>query len=146
MLRLLGALVREYIEHGEPVSSQWLAGHAGCAVSSATVRNVLARLEEQGFVKQPHTSAGRVPTDRGYRQYVDVLMQGRRPARPAPDVEARLRQGGSMPEVLAHASHELARVSRSTSASPGRRPPSACCSGSSSSRSTAAACWSWSWR
>ena len=42
--RLLGALVKEYIEHGEPVSSQWLAGHAGCAVSSATVRNVLARL------------------------------------------------------------------------------------------------------
>ena len=109
VLRLLGALVREYIEHGEPVSSQWLAGHAGCAVSSATVRNVLARLEEQGFVKQPHTSAGRVPTDLGYRQYVDVLMQGRRPARSAPDVEARLRQGGSMPEVLAHASHELAR-------------------------------------
>ena len=109
VLRLLGALVREYIEHGEPVSSQWLAGHAGCAVSSATVRNVLARLEEQGFVKQPHTSAGRVPTDRGYRQYVDGLMQGRRPARSAPDIEARLRQGGSMPEVLAHASHELAR-------------------------------------
>ena len=112
VLRLLGALVREYIEHGEPVSSQWLAGHAGCAVSSATVRNVLARLEEQGFVKQPHTSAGRVPTDLGYRQYVDVLMQGRRPARRAPDVEARLRQGGSMPEVLAHASHELARQSQ----------------------------------
>jgi heat-inducible transcriptional repressor len=78
-------------------------------VSSATVRNVLARLEEQGYVKQPHTSAGRVPTDLGYRQYVDGLMQGRRPARPAPEVEARLRQGGSMPEVLAHASHELAR-------------------------------------
>jgi len=112
VLRLLGALVREYIEHGEPVSSQWLAGHAGCAVSSATVRNVLARLEEQGFVKQPHTSAGRVPTDLGYRQYVDGLMQGRRPARRAPDVEARLRQGGSMPEVLAHASHELARQSQ----------------------------------
>jgi heat-inducible transcriptional repressor len=110
--RLLGALVREYIEHGEPVSSHWLAGHGGCSVSSATVRNVLARLEEQGFVRQPHTSAGRVPTDRGYRQYVDGLMQGRRPVRPAPDVEARLRQGGSVPEVLAHASHELARATQ----------------------------------
>src|SRR5215207_7330374 len=86
VLRLLGALVREYIEHGEPVSSQWLAGHAGCAVSSATVRNVLARLEEQGFVKQPHTSAGRVPTDRGYRQYVDQLLTERRSSRPGPQV------------------------------------------------------------
>ena len=110
--RLLGALVREYIEHGEPVSSHWLAGHAGCAVSSATVRNVLARLEEQGYVRQPHTSAGRVPTDLGYRQYVDGLMQGRRPARRAPDVEARLRQASSVPEVLAHASHELARATQ----------------------------------
>ncbi|MEO5822600.1 MAG: heat-inducible transcriptional repressor HrcA [Vicinamibacteraceae bacterium] len=109
VLRLLGALVREYIEHGEPVSSQWLAGHGGCAVSSATVRNVLARLEEQGYVKQPHTSAGRVPTDLGYRQYVDGLVQGRRPSRSAPEVEARLRQGGTVPEVLAHASHELTR-------------------------------------
>ena len=113
VLRLLGALVREYIEHGEPVSSQWLAGHAGCAVSSATVRNVLARLEEQGFVKQPHTSAGRVPTDLGYRQYVDGLMQGRRPARPlaggrGPPAPGRRRS----PEVLAHASHELARQSQ----------------------------------
>jgi heat-inducible transcriptional repressor len=110
--RLLTALVREYIEHGEPVSSQWLAGHGGCAVSSATVRNVLARLEEQGFVRQPHTSAGRVPTDLGYRQYVDGLVQGRRPVRPSLDVEARLRQAGSVPEVLAHASHELARVTQ----------------------------------
>ena len=108
--RLLGALVKEYIEHGEPVSSQWLAGHAGCAVSSATVRNVLARLEEQGYVRQPHTSAGRVPTDLGYRQYVDGLMQGRRPARLQPDVEARFRHAGSRPEILAQASQELARV------------------------------------
>jgi heat-inducible transcriptional repressor len=110
--RLLAALVREYIEHGEPVSSQWLAGHGGCAVSSATVRNVLARLEEQGFVRQPHTSAGRVPTDLGYRQYVDGLVHGRRPVRLSPDVEARLRQAGSVPEVLAHASHELARATQ----------------------------------
>ena len=80
--RLLSALVCEYIEHGEPVSSQWLAGHAGCAVSSATVRNVLARLEEQGFVRQPHTSAGRVPTDRGYRS-LRRLDHGRAAAGPA---------------------------------------------------------------
>src|SRR3982750_551804 len=106
--RILGVLVHAYIDQGEPVSSLWLANR-GFGVSSATLRSIMARLEEQGFVKQPHTSAGRVPTDLGYRQYVDGLMQGRRPARRAPDVEARLRQAGSVPEVLAHASHELAR-------------------------------------
>jgi heat-inducible transcriptional repressor len=111
--RLLSALVREYIEHGEPVSSQWLAGHAGCAVSAATVRNVLARLEEQGFVRQPHTSAGRVPTDLGYRGYVNTLLSHRRPVRrPGSEVEARLRQAGSVPDVLEQASQELSRVSQ----------------------------------
>lgn len=110
--RLLSALVCEYIEHGEPVSSQWLAGHAGCAVSSATVRNVLSRLEEQGFVRQPHTSAGRVPTDRGYRSYVDSIVGVRRTGRLAAEVEARLRPAGSVPDLFARASHELSRVSQ----------------------------------
>lgn len=109
--RLLSALVCEYIEHGEPVSSQWLAGHAGYTVSSATVRNVLARLEEQGFVRQPHTSAGRVPTDRGYRRYVDSLVTTRRTGRLAAEVEARLRPAGTVSDVLSRASHELSRVS-----------------------------------
>src|SRR6186713_167653 len=111
VLRLLGALVREYIEHGEPVSSHWLAGHAGCAVSSATVRNVLARLEEQGYVRQPHTSAGRVPTDLGYRNYVDGVLAEHRSTRTAPNVEARLRQAGTVDHLLAHVSQEVSRAS-----------------------------------
>ena len=69
--RILARLVAEYIEQGEPVSSAWLAEHSALGLSSATVRNILARLEEQGLVHQPHTSAGRVPTDSGYRLYVD---------------------------------------------------------------------------
>jgi heat-inducible transcriptional repressor len=109
--RLLSALVREYIERGEPVSSQWLAGHSGWAVSSATVRNMLARLEEFGYLRQPHTSAGRVPTDLAYRYYVDSLLHGRRHARPTPDVEARLRRAGGSRDVLVHVSYELSRVS-----------------------------------
>ena len=56
--RILARLVTEYIEQGEPVSSAWLAEHSALGLSSATVRNVLARLEEQGLVHQPHTSAG----------------------------------------------------------------------------------------
>ena len=71
--RILGVLVQRYIDDGEPISSLWLANR-GFGVSSATLRNILARLEEQGFVRQPHTSAGRVPTDRGYRCYVDQLL------------------------------------------------------------------------
>src|SRR5919112_3998656 len=90
--RLLATLVREYIETGEPVSSQVLARASGLGVSSATVRNVLAQLEDSGYVHQPHTSAGRVPTDRGYRVFVDLLLEGRRPTRPPADVENRLRE------------------------------------------------------
>src|ERR671919_2049085 len=108
--RILGVLVRGYIDDGEPISSLWLASQ-GFGVSSATLRNVLARLEEQGFVRQPHTSAGRVPTDMGYRSYVDQLMADRRAARAAPDVEERLRRAGTVEDVLSHASQEISRAS-----------------------------------
>src|SRR6266545_2351269 len=74
---ILRALVRHYIRTGEPVGSESLAGATGLRVSSATIRNELAALEELGYLTQPHPSAGRVPTDRAYRYYVDLL-----PARP----------------------------------------------------------------
>src|SRR5216683_5779321 len=90
--RILAALVREYIASGEPVASSLLVTAAGLGVSSATVRNILARLEDEGFVQQPHTSAGRIPTDRGYRFYVDLLLETKRPGRTASAVEARLRR------------------------------------------------------
>ena len=106
--RILARLVAEYIEQGEPVSSSWLAEHSALGLSSATVRNILARLEEQGLVRQPHTSAGRVPTDSGYRQYVDLLLSGRK-RRAAPEIEARLSQSGTVADLLEHASHELSR-------------------------------------
>src|SRR3982751_801532 len=108
--RILGALVQAYIEHGEPISSLWLASR-GFGGSSATLRNVMARLAEMGVVPQPHTSAGRVPTDLGYRVYVDGLLAERRAARHAPDVEERLRRAGTVEDVLEHASQELPRAS-----------------------------------
>ena len=108
--RILGVVVSAYIEQCEPVSSLWLAkGRLG--VSSATLRNVLARLEEQGYVRQPHTSAGRVPTDLGYRNYVDNVLAERRASRPAPNVEARLRRAGSVDDLLSHVSQEVSRAS-----------------------------------
>lgn len=109
--RILGTLVQAYIEHGEPISSLWLASR-GFGVSSATLRNVMARLEEMGYVRQPHTSAGRVPTDLGYRCYVDQLLAERRAARLAPDVEERLRRAGTVEDVLSHASQEISRASQ----------------------------------
>ena len=112
--RILGVLVQGYIDDGEPISSLWLADR-GFGVSSATLRNVLARLEEQGYVRQPHTSAGRVPTDLGYRCYVDQLLAERRSSRPAPQVEARLRRAGTVDDLLSHASQEVARASQQLS-------------------------------
>lgn len=108
--RILGVLVQAYIEQGEPVSSLWLASR-GFGVSSATLRNVMVRLEELGYVRQPHTSAGRVPTDLGYRMYVDQLLAERRASRPAPLVEARLRRAGSVDDLLSHVCHEVSRAS-----------------------------------
>jgi heat-inducible transcriptional repressor len=70
---ILRALVRLYIRTGEPVGSEALASSAGLGVSSATIRNELASLEEMGYLTQPHTSAGRAPTDLAYRSYVDML-------------------------------------------------------------------------
>ncbi len=74
---VLQALVEEYIRTGEPVSSRTVLESSNLEVSSATVRNDLARLESYGFIEQPHTSSGRVPTHQGYRYYVDHCSPGR---------------------------------------------------------------------
>lgn len=113
--RVLAALVREYIASGEPVASSVLVTAAGLGVSSATVRNILAKLEEEGYVLQPHTSAGRVPTDRGYRFYVDLLLEAKRPSRAATAVEARLRRDSPdrrLDSMLPQVSHVLSQASR----------------------------------
>lgn len=68
-------IVRSYIETAEPVGSRTISKHSELNLSAASVRNVMADLEEMGLITQPHTSAGRVPTDKGYRYYVDRLMR-----------------------------------------------------------------------
>src|SRR5690349_13886403 len=80
---LLKTLVERYILEGQPVGSRALSRHSGLDLSPATIRNVMADLEEMGFVASPHTSAGRVPTPRGYRFFVDSLMV----VQPLEDVE-----------------------------------------------------------
>ncbi|MFM8548876.1 MAG: heat-inducible transcriptional repressor HrcA [Betaproteobacteria bacterium] len=71
---LLMALVERYIADGQPVGSRTLSRHAGIDLSPATIRNVMADLEEMGLIHSPHTSAGRVPTPKGYRLFVDTLL------------------------------------------------------------------------
>jgi heat-inducible transcriptional repressor len=113
--RVLAALVREYIVTGEPVPSAQLASAAGVGVSSATVRNMLARLEAEGFLQQPHTSAGRIPTDLGYRFYVDLLLESKPSIRTSTVVEARIRRdaGGALADsVLPQVSHVVSQASR----------------------------------
>ncbi|MBI3635191.1 MAG: heat-inducible transcriptional repressor HrcA, partial [Candidatus Rokubacteria bacterium] len=68
---ILIALIREYVDSAEPVGSRLLAKRHFKALSPATIRNVMADLEEMGYLAQPHTSAGRVPTDKAYRFYVE---------------------------------------------------------------------------
>ncbi|MGA9521502.1 MAG: heat-inducible transcriptional repressor HrcA [Myxococcaceae bacterium] len=76
---VLRAIVQEYISSGGPVGSSQLARRAEFDVSAATMRNVMSDLEELGYLDKPHTSAGRVPTDQGYRFYVDTLVRLREP-------------------------------------------------------------------
>jgi len=77
--RLLKTLVESYVRDGQPVGSRTLSRESGLSLSSATVRNVMADLEDLGFVTSPHTSAGRIPTDKGYRFFVDTLLKVRPP-------------------------------------------------------------------
>ena len=71
---LLKTLVEHYISDGQPVGSRTLSKCSGLDLSPATIRNVMSDLEELGFIASPHTSAGRIPTQRGYRFFVDTLL------------------------------------------------------------------------
>src|SRR6266576_1027968 len=71
---LLKTLIERYVADGQPVGSRVLSKQAGLELSPATIRNVMADLEEMGFIASPHTSAGRIPTPRGYRFFVDSLL------------------------------------------------------------------------
>lgn len=74
-LKILKAIIRNYLETGEPVGSRTISKYTDLNLSSATIRNEMSDLEDMGYILQPHTSAGRVPSDKGYRLYVDNMMQ-----------------------------------------------------------------------
>lgn len=73
-LKILKAIIRNYLETGEPVGSRTISKYTDLNLSSATIRNEMSDLEELGYILQPHTSAGRIPSDKGYRLYVDQMM------------------------------------------------------------------------
>ena len=74
-VRILQAIIRNYLETGEPVGSRTISKYTDLNLSSATIRNEMSDLEEMGYILQPHTSAGRIPSDKGYRLYVDTMME-----------------------------------------------------------------------
>lgn len=74
-MKILRAIIQTYLETGEPVGSRTISKYSDLSLSSATIRNEMSDLEELGFIVQPHTSAGRIPSDQGYRLYVDNLMK-----------------------------------------------------------------------
>jgi heat-inducible transcriptional repressor len=73
-LKILQTIIKNYLETGEPVGSRTIAKQTDLNLSSATIRNEMSDLEDMGYILQPHTSAGRIPTDKGYRLYVDILL------------------------------------------------------------------------
>ena len=74
-MKILQAIIRNYLETGEPVGSRTISKYTDLNLSSATIRNEMADLEELGYIIQPHTSAGRIPSDKGYRLYVDSMLE-----------------------------------------------------------------------
>jgi heat-inducible transcriptional repressor len=117
--RILQALIDEYINTAEPVGSRSIAKKHELGLSSATIRNEMADLEEMGLLAQPHTSAGRVPSDKGYRLYVDRLMEARdltidEIRAVTNDLDLKINELGA---VIKNASAIISRLTRYTSVS-----------------------------
>lgn len=104
---LLKALVERYIADGQPVGSRTLSRASGLELSPATIRNVMSDLEELGLIASPHTSAGRIPTARGYRLFVDTMLTAQREHLDAPSLAADLPQ-----KVISNAAHLLSSLSQ----------------------------------
>jgi heat-inducible transcriptional repressor len=104
---LLKALVERYIADGQPVGSRTLSRASGLELSPATIRNVMSDLEELGLIASPHTSAGRIPTARGYRLFVDTMLTAQRERLTAPSLAP-----DQPHKVIANAAHLLSNLSQ----------------------------------
>lgn len=106
-LKILKAVIQNYLETGEPVGSRTISKYTDLNLSSATIRNEMADLEELGYILQPHTSAGRIPSDKGYRLYVDMLMQDKE-QEVTEMKEQMLQKADKMDQLLKQAARVLA--------------------------------------
>ncbi|MCC5910327.1 MAG: heat-inducible transcription repressor HrcA [Clostridiaceae bacterium] len=117
-IKILQAIIQDYIVTAEPVGSRTLSKKYDLGVSSATIRNEMADLEELGYLTQPHTSAGRIPSDKGYRLYVDDLMELKMVA----DLHRKniknnlLKQFGEIEQLLQYSSKIISQLTNYTSA------------------------------
>jgi heat-inducible transcriptional repressor len=109
---VLHSIVQSYIETGEPVASRTISRARRDALSAATIRNVMADLSEEGFLSQPHTSAGRIPTEKAFRAYVHSLMRGRVLAAELQRLRDELSQLDTMGARVGHSSHILMEMTR----------------------------------
>lgn len=116
-LKILHAIIQDYISNAEPVGSRTIAKNYNLGISPATIRNEMADLEEMGFLEQPHTSSGRVPSDRAYRIYVDQLMKVDKLNKV---IEETISQGykeyaGEIEKLISHTSKILSHFTNYTS-------------------------------
>jgi heat-inducible transcriptional repressor len=108
---ILRAVVQDYISTAEPVSSKAIASGYGLRVSAATIRNIMAELESEGFLAQPHTSAGRIPTDRGFRFYVDSLLELEEPGKGDKDILRKsCEKARTVEDILTETTKALSRL------------------------------------
>lgn len=113
---LLRAIVFEYVTGAEPVASEMLVQRYDLGVKSATVRSEMAEMSEMGYLEQPHTSAGRIPSDRGYRYYVDRLIVQGEPVPAAKQQLSRAQEGEALQDLLRDTTRALSKLTHQLSA------------------------------
>src|SRR5690242_20473434 len=109
---ILHSVVKEYIETGEPVGSRTVSKRRSEDLSAASIRNVMADLADEGYLSQPHTSAGRVPTEKAFQHYVRYLSAGRMPAIETERLRAELNGLATFDERIERSSHILTEMTR----------------------------------
>src|SRR5947208_16519932 len=123
---ILKLIIRSYVNSGEPVGSRTLAKSMDWKFSPATIRNVMADLEDDGYLAQPHTSAGRIPSEKGYRFYVDRLAESGKVSKSDERYINRMLAGTDTPEdLMSRTSVILSRISKNLGLGvpPRLRPP-----------------------
>jgi len=112
-VEILCAIVEAYIETGEPVASRTISRAGGSQLSAATIRNIMADLSDEGYLSQPHTSAGRVPTARAFREYVETVRVSRSLSMEATRLRHEIGRADSLDAKVERSSYVLTQISRS---------------------------------